>query len=220
MGYNFKKFLIIFFFLIFLPFLIEAIEFKPPWQTKSFQELLDAIYNFIFWVAIALVPIMVIVAAYFFLTSGGDPEKVRTAKRIIFWVFIGLIIVLMGKGILPIIRQLIEGGPVAGPPPSSEVCNNNLDDDGDGLIDCDDPDCNSDPACPCPPQVCQNLLNLTQSLFGKTCSSSDYNPVADIDKDKSIGMRDIGLVTTMCNNALACQNAWNNTCNPCIGPCP
>jgi hypothetical protein len=323
MGYNFKKFLIIFFFLIFLPLLIEAIEFKPPWQTKSFQELLDAIYNFIFWVAIALVPIMVILAAYFFLTSGGDPEKVRTAKRIIFWVFIGLIIVLMGKGILPIIRQLIEGGPVAGPPPSSEVCNNNLDDDGDGLIDCfdpdcainpvacpcppqtcqdllvlvtssygawcgetkynpvadinkdkkmdmrdigivfgrlcgdavacqnawnntcdpclgpcgevcnnnldddgdglidcDDPDCNSDPACPCPPQVCQNLLNLTQSLFGKTCSSSDYNPVADIDKDKSIGMRDIGLVTTMCNNALACQNAWNNTCNPCIGPCP
>jgi magnesium-transporting ATPase (P-type) len=110
MSYNFKKFLIIFLFLIFLPFLIKAIEFKPPWQTKSFQELLDAIYNFIFWVAIALVPIMVIVAAYFLLTSGGNSEKISTAKRIIFWTFIGLIIVLLGKGIVAIIGQLLGGG--------------------------------------------------------------------------------------------------------------
>jgi NADH:ubiquinone oxidoreductase subunit 4 (subunit M) len=71
--------------------------------------LLDAIYNFIFWVAIALVPIMIIVAAYFFLTSGGDPEKVRTAKRIIFWTFIGLIIVLLGEGIIAVIKQLLGG---------------------------------------------------------------------------------------------------------------
>jgi len=58
----------------------------------------------------AIVPIMVIVAAYFFLTSGGDPEKVRTAKRIIFWTFIGLIIVLLGKGIVAIIKQVLGGG--------------------------------------------------------------------------------------------------------------
>jgi len=28
-----------------------------------------------------------------------------------------------------------------------EICNNGIDDDGDGLADCDDPDCSGDPAC-------------------------------------------------------------------------
>jgi hypothetical protein len=221
MRYNFKKFLVIFFFLIFLPFLIEAIEFKPPWQTKSWQELLDAIYNFIFWVAIALFPIMVILAAFYFLTSGGNPEKIRTAKKIIFWTFIGLIIVLLGKGILAIIGQLIGGGPITGPP-STEICNNNIDDDGDTLTDCYDPDCINDPACPCPPKICQDLLSLTLSLTTSDCSDADYTPRADVNKDKIINLRDATQVLLMCHNndAQACQDAWNNTCNPCIGPCP
>jgi len=226
MKSNLKLIFSIILFFLLVSFFAKAITFNPPFNTKSFEKLIDAIFNFIFWVGVAIVPIMVIVAAYFFLTSGGDPEKVRTAKKIIFWTLIGLIIVLMARGIPAIIKQIIEGGPVAGPlpppppPPPKEACNNNVDDDGDALIDCDDPDCNGDPACPCPPQVCQNLLNLTQSLFGRTCSSSDYNPVADIDKDKLIGMRDIGLAAGMCKNGPACQNAWNNNCNPCIGPCP
>ena len=33
------------------------------------------------------------------------------------------------------------------PPPGNEICDNNLDDDGDGLIDCADPDCASSPNC-------------------------------------------------------------------------
>jgi hypothetical protein len=53
---------------------------------------------------------MVIVAAYFFLTSGGNSEKISTAKKIIFRTFIGLIIVFLGKGIIAVIKQLIGGG--------------------------------------------------------------------------------------------------------------
>lgn len=33
------------------------------------------------------------------------------------------------------------------PPPATEICDNLIDDDGDGLIDCADPDCGSDPSC-------------------------------------------------------------------------
>jgi hypothetical protein len=28
-----------------------------------------------------------------------------------------------------------------------EDCTNEIDDDGDDLVDCDDPDCDADPAC-------------------------------------------------------------------------
>ncbi len=36
-----------------------------------------------------------------------------------------------------------------------EICDNGTDDDGDALIDCDDPDCASAPAC-LPPEICGN----------------------------------------------------------------
>jgi hypothetical protein len=109
MRYNFKKFLIIFLFSILVPSFTKAITFNPPFETKSFEELINAIADFIFWVAIAIAPIMVIVAAYFFLTSGGNSEKISTAKRIIFWTFIGLIIVFLAKGIIAVIGQLLGG---------------------------------------------------------------------------------------------------------------
>ena len=76
----------------------------------TFEELIDAIINFIFLVAIVIVPIMILIAAFYFLTSGGDPEKIRTAKKIILFTFIGLFIVLLGKGIVAIIKQILEGG--------------------------------------------------------------------------------------------------------------
>ncbi|MDD5086457.1 MAG: hypothetical protein PHV16_01765 [Candidatus Nanoarchaeia archaeon] len=43
-----------------------------------------------------------------------------------------------------------DGGSEPGTPctPSPEICNNNIDDDCDGLIDCSDPYCSGNPACP------------------------------------------------------------------------
>ncbi len=40
-----------------------------------------------------------------------------------------------------------EAGTNCSVSPPSEICDNGLDDDLDGLTDCDDPDCDSDPAC-------------------------------------------------------------------------
>jgi len=106
----FKIICLIFFVLTLVPFLTKAITFGPPFETKSFEELIDAIINFIFLVAIVIVPIMILIAAFYFLTSGGNSEKVNTAKKIILFTFIGLFIVLLGKGIVAIIKQILEGG--------------------------------------------------------------------------------------------------------------
>jgi MYXO-CTERM domain-containing protein len=39
---------------------------------------------------------------------------------------------------------------------ASEDCGNGLDDDGDGLVDCADPDCATAPSCTAPPELCGN----------------------------------------------------------------
>ena len=108
----FKIIFSIFLFSLLVPFLTKAITFGPPFETKSFEELINAIVDFVFWVAIAIAPIMVIVAAYFFLTSSGNSEKISTAKKIILFTFIGLFIVLLAKGIPSIIEQILKGPPV------------------------------------------------------------------------------------------------------------
>jgi hypothetical protein len=117
MKSNFKE--ISFFLTIFflLPILAGAITFGSPFALPTFEELVDRIISFISWVAIAIVPIAIIIAAFYFLTSGGEPEKVRTAKRIIFYTIMGLIIILLARGISSAIKQIIVGP--AGPSPSS-----------------------------------------------------------------------------------------------------
>ena len=57
-----------------------------------------------------------------------------------------------------------------GDPPQSEICNNGIDDDGDGLVDCEDSDCDDDPDCDVP--ECTN----------------------DLDGDGSVGFSDLLLI--------------------------
>jgi hypothetical protein len=59
-------------------------------------------------VAGAILPIIIIIAGFLFLTSGGDPEKVRTAKRMIFWAIIGLAIVVLARGIISVIKGILS----------------------------------------------------------------------------------------------------------------
>lgn len=127
MNSHFKKiFLVLFLFSFLMPLLTGAITIEPPFALPTFEELINAIVDLITWVALAIAPIMIIVAAFYFLTSGGDPEKVRKAKKIILFTVIGLIIVLLARGITGLIKQILIG---PGPPPS---CGNGIREAGEG----------------------------------------------------------------------------------------
>jgi hypothetical protein len=80
-----------------------------PLACNTIPECIEKIISFILWVAGAIFPIIIIIGGFLFLISGGDPEKVRTAKRMIFWAVIGLVIVLFAKGIISLIKTVIEG---------------------------------------------------------------------------------------------------------------
>ena len=71
---------------------------------------------------------------------------------------------------------------VEAPEIPAEICDNTIDDDGNGLIDCKDPACESDSNCP-PPAVCGNgILETGEVCDGKAFASdslncADLNPV-------------------------------------------
>lgn len=107
--FKFKIFpiLISFIFLLVAFPVLADIVIDNPLQTDTFEGFIEAIVNFIFWIAIALVPLVVIIGAFYFVTSGGDPRKIQTAKDIILYTFIGLLIILLAKGIIGAIKAVL-----------------------------------------------------------------------------------------------------------------
>lgn len=66
------------------------------------------------------------------------------------------------------------------PPPTPEICDNGIDDDGDGLTDCADPDCSGASNCPVnPPGACDAPTGLTHSRAkGGTQGNLSWNAVS------------------------------------------
>ncbi len=80
--------------------------FGNPLRNKTIGEIIDSLTNFIFYLAIIVAPLIIIVAGFLFTTAAGDAEKIAQAKKIITWTIIGFSIVLFSKGIVALISSL------------------------------------------------------------------------------------------------------------------
>ena len=104
-----KSLVLLFLISIFIPLTVSAaVEIKNPLEHKTFELLLKAIVNFLIKLAIAIVPIMIVIAGYYFVTAGGEPEKIATAKKIILYTLIGLLIVLSAWGLIEVIENIFK----------------------------------------------------------------------------------------------------------------
>ena len=81
--------------------------FCNPLKYATFDELVTAIMNFIFVLAVVTVPLIIIVGAFQLLTSSGDPKKIGAGKSMITYALIGLAIILLARGIIAMIQQAI-----------------------------------------------------------------------------------------------------------------
>lgn len=93
-----------------LPLLVlAAIVIDNPLNISTFVELIDNILNFIFWIATALFPLMIVIAGFYFMTSAGDPKRIETAKNIILYTIVGFIIILSAKGLINFLDDYFRG---------------------------------------------------------------------------------------------------------------
>ena len=93
--------------LLSLPIIVSAVEFQNPLEYGTFGELIDAIVRFIFNIAVVVAPLMAIIGAFYILTAGGDPKRIGTGKNIIIYTLIGLAIILLARGLVAMIEQVI-----------------------------------------------------------------------------------------------------------------
>ena len=98
--------------LLSLPIIVSAVEFQNPLEYETLGDLIDAIVKFIFYIAVIVAPLMIIIGAFYLVTAGGDPKRIGTGKNVIIYTLIGLAIILLARGLLAMIESIIgvKGG--------------------------------------------------------------------------------------------------------------
>jgi magnesium-transporting ATPase (P-type) len=102
-----RKFL--FFLLFFLPLFVFAqggIVIPNPLKATTVEQLIDSLVNFVFYLAIAIAPLMWIIAGFLLGVSAGDPEKVNRAKKIALYTAIGFFVVMLAKALVSVVRRI------------------------------------------------------------------------------------------------------------------
>jgi hypothetical protein len=99
--------------LIFLSFVLPTIVLandviiENPLDVDSFEDIINKIIDFIFNIALVLAPLMIVWAGGLYITSGGNPDKITKARNIIIYTLTGFAVILLSKGFVVIIKQLL-----------------------------------------------------------------------------------------------------------------
>lgn len=83
------------------------VEFVNPITSNTLDEVINGLVDFVFTIALVVCPIVIIIGGFIFVTASGDPKKVETGKKIIFWALVGLGIAIMAKGFVELVRYLL-----------------------------------------------------------------------------------------------------------------
>lgn len=91
----------------FLVFAQTTTTYPNPLGTNSIIELIARILRFVYAIAIPLAVIMIIYSGILFLTAGGKEAQVTKARKTIIWVIVGIAIILIGRGIITLIKDIL-----------------------------------------------------------------------------------------------------------------
>ncbi|MBZ1356663.1 MAG: hypothetical protein KY054_02735 [Candidatus Nealsonbacteria bacterium] len=80
---------------------IDATTFRNPIKAANFTQLLNLLINFLWVLSLALLPLAIMMSAFYFLTGGGNDKQITAAKNILLYAFMGFIIITAARGLIP-----------------------------------------------------------------------------------------------------------------------
>ena len=69
---------------------------------------LDNIINWLFGILLVVAVLFLMLAAYFFVTSQGDAEKVKTARNFVLYALIGVAVAIAARGLVYLIQVVVR----------------------------------------------------------------------------------------------------------------
>jgi len=79
-----------------------------PLGYENFGDLINAIIKFIFDIALVVAPLMIVIGGFYIVAAAGNPSNIETGKRIIFYTLIGFLIILISRGLVVVIQDLLK----------------------------------------------------------------------------------------------------------------
>ncbi len=83
------------------------VEFVNPITSNTLDQVINNLIDFIFTIALVVCPIVIIIGGFMFVTAAGDPNRLETGKKIIFWALVGLAMAIMAKGFVILLKALL-----------------------------------------------------------------------------------------------------------------
>jgi len=75
-----------------------------PLAAETLEEAIDALLNFLVYLAMIVAPIMIIYAGFLILTAAGNASQINKARTILFWTLAAVAIILLAKALPSIIK--------------------------------------------------------------------------------------------------------------------
>lgn len=70
--------------------------------------ILGSLTNWLFAILLVIAAIAIIVAAYFFVTAAGDPDKTKKARDFVLYALIGVLVALAAKGLVTLVERIVS----------------------------------------------------------------------------------------------------------------
>lgn len=80
---------------------------SDDWAIVCMLHTVHYVTNWIFYIIIIAVGIMILYAGFMYLTAGGDADKPKTANKIIVYAIIGLVLALLARAIPAAVRYIV-----------------------------------------------------------------------------------------------------------------
>lgn len=84
-----------------------SINISNPIATSDFSVLVSNFLKWILSVAGALTLLMLITGGVFYITSSGNEQKIETAKKMIIWTILGLMLILASYSIIVVLDTVL-----------------------------------------------------------------------------------------------------------------
>ena len=93
-----------FLFLAIAPVFAD-VTIDNPLAVSTVPELINKIIDIIFTLSLWVAPLLIIVAGVMFVTATGNPTQIKNAQSLILWTLIGLVVIILAKGIITLFRS-------------------------------------------------------------------------------------------------------------------
>jgi len=85
---------------------LEEIRLVNPLPSPTFIEFLEHLTNWLFWFGLALAPLFILIAAFYFLTAGGKSQSIEMGRNIILYTLVGLLVLIMARGLVEFLQRM------------------------------------------------------------------------------------------------------------------